>query len=86
MISIEDGQIKISGTQMQIMEEFMDLTTRIYYKVLKADKDEEMDEFFRKSVDFAVLSTEKQEKELLKMKNKNTILEKIIKKLEEGEE
>lgn len=86
MILSDDNEVKMSGKLEELMTEYMDITEAIYHKVLKADKDQDMEKLFKDSIAFSILSEEEKEKELLKLKNKNALLENFIKFMEEGEE
>jgi hypothetical protein len=86
MILSDDNEVKMSGKLEELMTEYMDITEAIYHKVLKADKDQDMEKLFKDSIAFSILSEEEKEKELLKLKNKNALLENFIKFMGEGEE
>lgn len=86
MILSNDNEVKMNGKWDELMSEYMDITEAIYHKVLKADKDQDMKKLFKDSIAFAILSEEEKDKEILKLKNKNTLLENFIKFMEEGKE
>ena len=86
MILSDDNEVKMSGKLEELMTEYMDITEAIYHKVLKADKDQDMEKLFKDSIAFSILGEEEKEKELLKLKNKNALLENFIKFMGEGEE
>lgn len=86
MILSNDNEVKMSGKWEELMSEYMDITEAMYRKVLKADKDQDMEKLFKDSIAFAILSEEEKDKEILKLKNKNALLENFIKFMEEGEE
>lgn len=86
MILSNDSEVKMSGKWEELMSEYMDITEAMYRKVLKADKDKDMEKLFKDSIAFAILSEEEKDKEILKLKNKNALLENFIKFMGEGEE